>query len=80
MWQYFCVTIGREAYSFTTDGYGVFNVRKNVGACSTHEGERGVGGGGGVRYKQVCTRVASERLSLTLTHQGIEPRILSFEI
>ena len=27
-----------EAYSFTTDGYGIFNVRTNVGACHTHEG------------------------------------------
>ena len=34
-------TTGCEAYSFTTDGYGIFNVRKNVGACRTHEGGSG---------------------------------------
>ena len=27
-----------EAYSFTTDGYGIFNMRKNLGACRAHEG------------------------------------------
>ena len=27
-------TTGSEAYSFTTDGYGIFNVRRNVGACT----------------------------------------------
>ena len=25
-------------FFFTTDGYGIFNVRKNLGACRTHEG------------------------------------------
>ena len=34
-------TTGSEAYSFTTDGYGIFNVRTTVGACRTHEGESG---------------------------------------
>ena len=36
-------------YSFTTDGYGIFNVRTNLGARLTHEVE--------IRHKQVCTRV-----------------------
>ena len=27
-----------KAYYFTTDGYGIFNVRRNLGACRTHEG------------------------------------------
>ena len=46
-WPYFffCVqcfdTTGCDAYSFTTDGYGIFNMRKNVGACQTHEGGSG---------------------------------------
>ena len=31
-------TTGCEAYSFTTDGYGIFNVRTNVGTYRTHEG------------------------------------------
>ena len=30
-------TTGCGASSFTTDGYGIFNVR-NLGACRTHEG------------------------------------------
>ena len=30
-------TSGCEAYSFTTDGYGIFNVRTHLGACRTHE-------------------------------------------
>ena len=28
-------------YSFRTDGYGIFNVRTNLGACRTHEGGSG---------------------------------------
>ena len=32
---------GYEAYSFTTDGYEIFNVRTNVGACRTDEGGSG---------------------------------------
>ena len=31
-----------EAYSFTTDGYGIFNMRINVGACRTNEGGGGI--------------------------------------
>ena len=50
-------TTGGEAYSFTTNGYRIFNVCRN---CRTHEGGGGVWGGGGVRHKQVCTRVDSE--------------------
>ena len=38
--QYFCVT-GCEAYSFTTDGYRIFNVRTNLGGCRTHQGGSG---------------------------------------
>ena len=47
-------TTGCEAYSFTTDEYGIFNMHTNVGACRTHEE--------GVKHKQdtVCTRVDSE--------------------
>ena len=36
-------TTGSEAYSFTTDGYGTFNVRTNVDAYRTHEGGEGSG-------------------------------------
>ena len=42
-------TTGCEAYSFTTDGYGIFNVRTNLGACRTRTLERGSG-----TCKQVC--------------------------
>ena len=39
-----------EACSFTTDGYGIFTVRTNVGVPYTQRG---------FRHKQVCTRVDS---------------------
>ena len=32
----FVHTTGCEAYSFTTDGYGIINMRIHVGACRTH--------------------------------------------
>ena len=38
-------TTGCEAYSFTTDGYRIFNTRTNVGACHTHEGGSGTNRG-----------------------------------
>ena len=44
--QCFRVSIGCEAYSFTTYGYRIFNLRINFGACRTRERGRGVGGGG----------------------------------
>ena len=44
-----------EAYSLTTDGCGIFNERKKLGACCAHEAGRGV------RHEEVCTRVDSER-------------------
>ena len=47
-----CRPVSCEAYSFTADGYGIFNVRTNLGVCCMREG--------GVRHKQVCTRVDSE--------------------
>ena len=34
-------TTGCEAYSFMTDGYGIFNVHTNWDACRTHEGGSG---------------------------------------
>ena len=34
-------TTGIEAYSFTTDGYEIFNVRTHLGARRTHEGGSG---------------------------------------
>ena len=34
-------TTGCDANSFTTDGYGIFYVRTNLGACHTHEGGSG---------------------------------------
>ena len=47
-------TTSCEAYSFMTDGHGIFNVCTKMGVCCTHEG------GGGVRHKQICTRIDSE--------------------
>ena len=60
-WLFSCFyTTGCEAYFFffTTDGYGICNVRTHLGACRAHEGEGW--GGVGVRHKQVYTRVDSE--------------------
>ena len=34
-------TTSCEAYSFTTDGYVIFNVHTNLGARHTHEGGSG---------------------------------------
>ena len=45
-------TISFETYSFKTDGFGIFNIRKHLGAFRTHE----VGEGRGVKHKHVCTR------------------------
>ena len=41
-----------QAYSFTTDGYGIFNVRNTFRVRAVHTK--------GGRHKQVCTRVDSE--------------------
>ena len=51
-----CHRLYCKDYSFTTYGYGIFNVRTSLGACSTHERR----GWRGDRHKQVCTRVDSE--------------------
>ena len=58
-----------EAYSFTTDGYGIFNVCTNLGACPTHEG-----GSGTNKSAQELTRRDRKP-----PHQGIEPRPCRFE-
>ena len=34
-------TTGCDAYSFTTDEYGIFNLRTNLGAWRVHEGGSG---------------------------------------
>ena len=44
-------TTGCGAYSFTTNGYGIINVRTNLGTCRKHKG--GGGGGGGEEKKDV---------------------------
>ena len=58
-------TTGGDAYSFTTVGYGIFNVRTHLGVCRTHEeGYQGKGMGGGGegagagrnKYYYVCTK------------------------
>ena len=49
-----CVTIPQavKAYAFTTDEFGIFNVRTDIGAYRTHD-ER-------IRHKQIGTGVDSE--------------------
>ena len=69
-------TTGCEA-TLTTDGYGIFNVRTYLGVCCTQEG--GVGGGGPGSKKSAQDSRGIEKLSLTLHHQGIEPKVFGFE-
>ena len=54
---------GYEAYSFTTAGYGIFNVRTKLDACRTHE--------------ESAQRLT--RRDRKLPHQGIKPRVFGFE-
>ena len=66
-------TTGCGAYSFTADGYGIFNVRTKCGyAMYTRKGAR----------HKVCTRVDSggtEKLFVTLPRQRFKPRVFGFE-
>ena len=68
-------TIGCEAYSFTTDGYLIFNVRTHLGAWRAHKWGCGVAG---VRHKQVCSTLNSSldgqtHCSLPCTPWGSNP-------
>ena len=38
---FLCVHITGCEASFTTDGYGIFNLHTHLGACCTHEGGSG---------------------------------------
>ena len=67
-------TTGCEAYSFTTDGYGIFNVCTIVGACRTHEGP-----GQTQTSLHKSSLGGTEQLYLALPRQGIEPRVFGFE-
>ena len=77
--------VRRQAYSFTTDGYGIFNVavHTNFGACRTHGGGGGGGGGweGGTnKPAQELTRIERQKkMFLTLPRLRIEPRAFGFE-
>ena len=55
VYSIFCVT-GCKAYSFTTDGYGIFNGRTQFCARRTHEGEGGGGSGTTNKSAQELTR------------------------
>ena len=82
--QCFCVAItDREAYSFTTDGYGIFNVRTNLGACRTHE-RVGVGGGGGRggrggsstnKFAQKLSRRDKKKMFLAMSGKGMKCKV-----
>ena len=50
-------TTGCEPYSFTTAGYGIFNLRTNFDACRTHEG----GSGTNKAEQELTQRVFSYR-------------------
>ena len=71
---------GCEAYSFTTDGYGIFTVRTHLGARVPYTDTKG----GGQTQNQICTRrVDSEGqkiCSLTLDQpRGPNPGVFGFE-
>ena len=59
--QRFCVSIPpAEAYSLTTDGYGIFKLRTNLGVRCTHNG----GGGGEVGgFGLSSTRKSAQELT-----------------
>ena len=62
-------TTGCEAYSFTTDGYGIFNVRTPFGCVSYVYTRRRI------RHTQVCTRVDSERQTNCSSPCPAEPMV-----
>ena len=59
---------GCEAYYFTTDGYGIFNVRTLLGACHTHEG-----GSGTNRSTQELTRRDRKTVAHPAPARGSNP-------
>ena len=66
---------GCEAYSFTTDEYGMFTMRTNVGVCSTHE----KGSGPNKSAQELTWDGQKKTLFLTPplpAMQGIEPRVV----
>ena len=67
-------TIGCEAYSFTTDGHGIFNLSKKLGACRTHED-----GSGTNKSAQELTRRCRTSVVHSTPLQGIEPRVFGYE-
>ena len=89
--QSFCVSIPpavRPAVFFMTDGYGVFNVRTNLGACHTHKGRSGANKSAQeltgrdrrtLPLPLPLTLTLTLTLLLTLPHQGIGPRVFWFE-
>ena len=66
-------TTGCETYSFTTDGYGIFNLRTNSGACRTHE----MGSDTNKSVQELDGRdiIFFPCSSSGLPRQGIEPRV-----
>ena len=56
---------GCEAYSFTTDGYGIFNVRKNLGACRTHGGGSEGTSKSAQQLTGITRRLSGERAQVT---------------
>ena len=62
-------TPGCEAYCFTTDGQGIFNVLANLGACRTREWGGGVGGGRGeVRANKSAQELLTRMDRKTVSH------------
>ena len=53
-------TTGCEAYSFTADGYGIFNVRAKLGPCRAHAGWGGGLGGVWAGTSKSAHRVGSD--------------------
>ena len=58
---------------FTTDEYRIFNMRTNLSLCHTHEW----GSGTNMSAQELTQRY--RKLSLTLSHQEIEPIVFGFK-
>ena len=73
-------TTGCEAYSFMTDGYGIFNTCANLGACCTHED---MGGGGGQAQtslrKSWLRGIEKNNCPSPCPTRGSKPKVFGFE-
>ena len=70
-------TTDYEAYSFTTDEYGIFNVRTQL--IWVHAVYTLKGGQTQTSLPISLTRRDKKKMPLTLPRRGIEPRVVGFK-